>query len=328
MEYRKTSKEAAEQRAKARVQAQQKANFPYAVVREEESQTEDRGWKMAAEFFGNEMLRFFNIEGNIREVFPTELNFASFNRMFQDFNYLMEDDSCCHIEFESDRVRREDLKRFRVYEAVTSYVYQKPVTTHVICSANVKEPVSEFEEGINTYRVNLIRMKDGNADEVFFKIREKKPEDVTKDDLFAVMLSPLMSGEMNVKTRIEEGFVFLKKEYPGISSEDLERMQAVLYLFALKFLGRVEVENMEVLRMTYFAKMMMDEGKAIGKKEGELNHLFKLISRKLNRGKAPEAIAEEVEEDILVVQKICDFIKAHENDSEADLAALYLAAVA
>lgn len=171
-------------------------------------------------------------------------------------------------------------------------------------------------------------MKDGNADEVFFKIREKKPEDVTKDDLFAVMLSPLMSGEMNVKTRIEEGFVFLKKEYPGISSEDLERMQAVLYLFALKFLGRVEVENMEVLRMTYFAKMMMDEGKAIGKKEGELNHLFKLISRKLNRGKAPEAIAEEVEEDILVVQKICDFIKAHENDSEADLAALYLAAVA
>ena len=48
----------------------------------------------------------------------------------------------------------------------------------------------------------------------------------------------------------------------------------------------------------------------------------------MNRGKAPEAIAEEVEEDILVVQKICDFIKAHENDPEADLAALYLAAVA
>ena len=313
-----------------------KKDYPYAVVREEESQAEDKGWKMAAEFFGNEMLRFFNIEGNIREVFPTELNFASFNRLFQDFNYLMEDDSCCHIEFESDRVRKEDLKRFRVYESVTSYIYQKPVTTHLICSANVKEPLSQFEEGINTYRVNLIRMKDGNADEVFRAIREKASEDVTKDDLFAVTLSPLMNGGMPVRARIEEGFTLLKKEYSGVSNEDLERMQAVLYLFALKFLGRSEVENMEVLRMTYFAKMMIDEGiekgieKGIvkGESRGKTKCLFAQISRKLNKGKTPQVIAEELEEELSVVQKICDFIKSHEDEAEQDIVLLYIEEVA
>ena len=40
-------------------------------------------------------------------------------------------------------------------------------------------------------------------------------------------------------------------------------MQAILYLFALKFLGRNEVERMEDLRMTYFAKMMQEEGKKL-----------------------------------------------------------------
>ena len=101
-------------------------------------------------------------------------------------------------------------------------------------------------------------------------------------------------------------------------------MQAVLYLFALKFLGRSEVENMEVLKMTYFAKMMIDEGIVKGESRGDIKRLFRQISRKLNKGKTPEAIAEDLEEELWAVQKICDFIKAHENKSEEELVLMYL----
>ena len=41
-----------------------------------------------------------------------------------------------HLEFESDSVTREDLRRFREYEAATSRTFQVAVITYVICSSN------------------------------------------------------------------------------------------------------------------------------------------------------------------------------------------------
>ena len=53
----------------------------------------------------------FDVEGNIKEVFATELNYVEFQRLFQDFNYLMEDDSCCHFEFARVTSRTSVLAR-------------------------------------------------------------------------------------------------------------------------------------------------------------------------------------------------------------------------
>lgn len=77
------------------------------------SQAEDRALKLSAQYFGTEMLKLFDVGGKIKEVFATELNYVEFKRLFQDFNYLMEDDSCCHFEFESDCISREDLRQLR-----------------------------------------------------------------------------------------------------------------------------------------------------------------------------------------------------------------------
>ena len=283
------------------------------------SQAEDRALKLSAQYFGTEMLQLFDVEGNIKEVFATELNYVEFQRLFQDFNYLMEDDSCCHFEFESDQVKVEDLRRFRAYEAVTSYTYHKPVITNVVCSAAVKEPLCCLKEGINEYRVNMIRLKDGDADEVFRQIKEKEASDVTKKERLQVVLTPLMSGGTEMKERISSGFHLLRKEYPSVTVEESKKMQAILYLFALKFLGRKEVEEMEEIRMTYFAEMMQEEGRKEGIKEGEKTKLIKLIKKKIRNGKALEIIADEVEETVEKIRPVYDLIRENSDKSEKEL---------
>ena len=74
-----------------------------------------------------------------------------------------------HFEFESDSISEEDLKRFREYEASTARIYNAPVLTYMICSSGVKKLRDSITEGINTYLVRLIRLKDENAETTFSK---------------------------------------------------------------------------------------------------------------------------------------------------------------
>ena len=46
------------------------------------SQAEDRALKLSAQYFGTEMLQLFDVEGNIKDVFATELNYVEFQRLF------------------------------------------------------------------------------------------------------------------------------------------------------------------------------------------------------------------------------------------------------
>ncbi|MDC7286070.1 hypothetical protein NXH56_08915, partial [Bifidobacterium thermophilum] len=78
----------------------------------------------------------------------------------------MNEDRWYHLEFESDRITKDDLKRFREYEAVTSRTYGVAVTTIVVCSSKVKNQMSEITEGLNTYRVKVVRLKEMDAGSV------------------------------------------------------------------------------------------------------------------------------------------------------------------
>ena len=54
----------------------------------------------------------------------------------EDFNYETDTNEIAHLEFESDEITREDLMRFRGYEAVLSYQQKKEVFTCVLCTAD------------------------------------------------------------------------------------------------------------------------------------------------------------------------------------------------
>ena len=50
----------------------------------------------------------------------------------------------------------------------------------------------------------------------------------------------------------------------------------------------------------------VEEGRNEGIAEGEARHLVKLICRKLRKGEMPSQIADELEEDEVRIQVICD----------------------
>ena len=51
------------------------------------------------------------------------------------------------------------------------------------------------------------------------------------------------------------------------------------------------------------------EGKAEGRTEGESYKLVSMVCRKLRKGKEPERIAEELEEEVELIQRICQAAK-------------------
>ena len=133
------------------------------------------------------MLKWLGIKEPVKRIAPTELVHLETRKMYQDFNYEMENGWWYHIEFESDPLTKADLRRFREYEAATSRTYGVEVLTCVICTANRKHILTEITEGINTYRVKLIQMKKKDGDKILRKIQKKKK--LKRKDLIPVLLS-------------------------------------------------------------------------------------------------------------------------------------------
>lgn len=230
---------------------------------------EDRALKAAAQFWGEEVFPFLGVEGTVKRMAPTEQVHLEVKDFMEDFNYEMEDGTWRHLEFESDNITKEDLRRFRSYEAITSYYYGVEVVTCVVCSSRVKKIKSEITQGLNTYHVQIIHLKSENADKIIMEQEEKqKLGNLDRKELLHLLLTPLMDGEMPQAERISRSLKILKAERESLRHEDLARMQSVLYTLAMKFLTMEELKTVrEELRMTILGEMLIQDGIEIGIRE-------------------------------------------------------------
>ena len=90
--------------------------------------------KTVMQCFKDELLPYFGIKEKAVAIAPTEAVHLELKKLLQDFNLVMEDGSWSHFEFQSKNESLEGLKRFRAYEAVTSYQSQVNITTYVLFS--------------------------------------------------------------------------------------------------------------------------------------------------------------------------------------------------
>lgn len=231
---------------------------------------EDRALKEAAGLFGEELLPLLGVREKMLRIAPTEQVYLNPKDFIEDFNYEMEDGSWKHLEFESDGIQIKDLRRFRTYEAITSQNNEVDVTTCVICTAGNKTIRDRLVTGINTYRVKVIRMKDKNADQVIeHLVQRQKDGPLDRADLLMALLTPLMDGTLSQEDRIRKSFQLLKGERENRRREELARMEAVLYTFAMKFLKKSQLKRLkEAMNMTILGEMIMQEGIEKGRKEG------------------------------------------------------------
>lgn len=233
-------------------------------------QHEDAVLKTMMHFFADELLPLFGIKGKVASIAPTELVQLEIKKLFQDFNLVMEDGSWKHFEFQSTNEGIEGLKRFRSYEALASYQYHVSVTTYVLFSGSIRHPVTEFTEGVNTYRVIPIIMQEKSADELIGRLEKCVAEDVPlkREDLVMLPLCPLMGGTMPQKDRIRAAFA-ITREATTINPDEIRKIEAVIYAMADKFLESMDIEEiMEEIKMTRIGQKLVSAGIAEGLAEG------------------------------------------------------------
>lgn len=191
-------------------------------------------------------------------------------RATEDTLFEMDDGTLAHFEFESVEITADDLRRFRSYDAYTGMYYKKPVITYVLCSGKVTRIQSELSEGLNAYRIIPLGMKQNNADELIAELKAKAVKGrLTREDLASLLLTPLMSGKSSIKNRILEARKIVGAENLLLTKEDRQRMEAVLYAFACKFLEKKDLNEIkEALSMTVLGEMIWNDGKERGVAQG------------------------------------------------------------
>ena len=238
------------------------------------SHLEDLALKSAIDYFGDELIHWLGIQEKTVRSAPTEIVELETRHMYEDFLYEMENGNWYHFEFESDSLTIDDLKRFREYEASTARRINAPVITYVICSSKVKKIRSSISEGINTYRVRVILLTDNYPGKIISQLEQNTSTGLQREDIIPLLLSPLMAEKPEQKNRIMDGIHILKETENSFSRSEVQKMEAILYAFAVKFLNNDDLTVVkEAIAMTKLGQMIWDdaikEGERIGQEIGE-----------------------------------------------------------
>lgn len=198
------------------------------------------------QFFREELLPYLGVKEKIVEVVSTVSVDSNINKLCQGYNFITENDDWLHFEFQSTNEGVEGLKRYCASEASISYQYDAKVTTYVLYSGNIKNPMTEFTAGVNTYRVIPITMREKNVDELIAKLRGKleQGEALTKKDVMPLVLSPLMDGEMPQKERFLEAYR-ITQSATDMKKTEKEKIETGIYVMAEKFLEEKELEQLK-----------------------------------------------------------------------------------
>lgn len=261
-------------------------------VREKKTiQHEDIIWKTMMQFFAEEVLPFLGITGKVAGIGPTELVSLEATKFYEDFTLRMEDGRWLHFEFQSRDGGIVDLKRFHAYEAVAEYQNDVEIVTYVLYSGKIKNPITEYCSGLNTYRVVPVILQEHDADVYLKELGEKVEagEILPRERMVRLALSPLMGGESSIKERLKE-VLRLVRECRTEKTEDKNKIGAVIYAMADKFLESIDMEELkEGFAMTKMGEMLVEMGREKGKQESKLE-----IARNLLGLLDEETIAAQV----------------------------------
>lgn len=158
----------------------------------------------------------------------------------------------------------------------------------------------------------------------YVKEKQEQGKPLEKEDLVSLLLTPLMSGHMGIGERIIKSLNSIQYASKTIAPIELEKMKAVLYTLAFKFLDKKELaEVKEVIAMTELGKMLVNDGFEKGLAEGEAKFVS-IIRKKVEKGLDASAIAEEMELETAYVEKAINLIAEDSARSDLQIAHIIL----
>ena len=149
----------------------------------------------------------------------------------------------------------------------------------MLCASKAKVPKNHLSQGLYTYRVRVIRLKDYNADKIIRRVEKKqRKRGLRRRELPELLLTPLMEGETPQAERIQKGFEILQRERGNLDNGELIHMQSVLYALMTKFLTPEEIKEIkEMMFMTLMGQLLMEDGIEKGMEKGLERGEFKTL---------------------------------------------------
>ena len=141
----------------------------------------------------------------------------------------------------------------------------------MICSSKASRLLDHITEGINTYHVKVIRLKDHDQKVLLDSLKEKASSGLDRTDIIPLLLSPLMAEEETRKDCILQGIRILKitEEKHIFPQNEIRKMEAILYAFALKYFRGINLAAIkEEIAMTELGQMIWDDALAQGLAKG------------------------------------------------------------
>ena len=267
---------------------------------------------IVSKIFGEKMkgkpLSLFGLGTGLKvaDVRPTNIPVVQARELRMDNLFELEDGSVAILDYESSYKEENFIKYGRyVMEVAGRYLKEgKRPDIHmmVLYTADIENSKTSFQRTAFTIQTEvsylLKELSAGWMSEVRKSISEKT---VTDEVLMHLVLLPLTYKGKERKQEAIKECVGLARELPDKEQETFAL--AGILTFTDKVIDK-ETQRFikEVLGMTQVGRMLMDEGRREGRKEGDMERAKKTAINMLKRGVSCEEAAEILELPVSVIQ--------------------------
>ena len=222
--------------------------------------------------FKDDFIPFTGIDlPKVKDVIQTNVPTIEVKDRGMDINFLLEDETIAHIEFESDALTEKDLIRFAIYDLALYEQRSQRIRRIVVFSSGVsKIPINELDIGSVKQQQDCIFLEhDFNGDEIYGKIKETIMEGnpLTNIDKLQIILLPMMkSNQTTTSKRAYELTETLQKYI-----DDEFKHYLIGAMVTINYSHIEEPEKAKILEVLKMAKPFEDLYKEIeskGREEG------------------------------------------------------------
>jgi len=133
-----------------------------------------------------EIAEFIGVNAEIVESLSEEIKDIRIADLHADF-VLRANEKILHVEFQQE-MKRDDLNRFYVYNALLTREFDKPINTYIIYLGSFKIPDQKIIGEMTRFEPALIRVSEIDAKAVLEKAKSGK------GNIIAMVLMPLMKN--------------------------------------------------------------------------------------------------------------------------------------
>ena len=257
-------------------------------------------FKSLTNMFSSQSLEFYGLKtAPIMRAEPADLPQIKIDERRMDFVFYLVDDTYLHIEFQTT-FKKEDLDRFKLYDALLYEEKKKPVYTAIIYGAGIDDSPTELNYGSLKYIVQAVYMGKYDGDNIYSELKEKINQSGTLSsiDKLNLIFLPLMKNSVDKSQRAIDAI-----EIAQNITDKKEQLFLIGCLIGIsdKFIDEAYVQKMmEVMKMTRVLQRLYKEfkeegrieGKAEGISSGKQEDVIKLLKKKFKT--LPEPLADKI----------------------------------